>query len=109
MTDRHIRAMLRGATAAKILNGWQGPHLLERSYCIAPRDAAAAERPLADVISYCESLATAGVQPLFRESEPLMYPPRRVVPWPPGTMSAVLPSRCPRPTSANLVACASGG
>ena len=72
MTDRHIRAMLRGATAAKILNGWQGPHLLERSYCIAPRDAAAAERPLADVISYCESLATAGIQPLFRESEPLM-------------------------------------
>jgi len=72
MTDRHIRAMLRGATAAKILNGWQGPHLLEHSYCIAPRDAAAAERPLADVISYCESLATAGVQPLFRESEPLM-------------------------------------
>ena len=72
MTDRHIRAMLRGATAAKILNGWQGPHLLERSYCIAPRDAAAAERPLADVISYCESLATAGIQPLFRESEPQM-------------------------------------
>jgi hypothetical protein len=35
MTDRHIRAMLRGATAAKILNGWQGPHLFERSYCIA--------------------------------------------------------------------------
>src|SRR6201999_1600400 len=59
MNDRHIRAMLRGATAAKILNGWQGPHLFERSYCIAPRNAAAAERPLADVISYCESLATA--------------------------------------------------
>ena len=72
MTDRHIRAMLRGATAAKILNGWQGPHLLERSYCIAPCNAGAAERPLAEVISYCESLATAGVQPLFRESEPLM-------------------------------------
>jgi hypothetical protein len=71
-TDRHIRAMLRGATAAKILNGWQGPHLLERSYCIAPRNAAAAERPLADVISYCESLAAAGIEPLFRESEPLM-------------------------------------
>jgi hypothetical protein len=72
MNDRHIRAMLRGATAAKILNGWQGPHLLERSYCIAPRDAGATERPLADVISYVESLAIAGVRPLFRESEPLM-------------------------------------
>jgi hypothetical protein len=73
MTDRHIRAMLRSATAAKILNGWQGPHLLERSYCIAPCNAAAAERPLADVISYCESLAAAGIQPLFRASEPRMY------------------------------------
>jgi hypothetical protein len=72
MTDRQIRAMLRGATAAKILNGWQGPHLLERSYCIAPCNAAASERPLADVISYCETLATAGVEPLFRASEPLM-------------------------------------
>lgn len=64
--------MLRGATAAKILNGWQGPHLQHRTYCIAPRDAAARERTLDDVISYCESLATAGVQPLFRDSEPLM-------------------------------------
>jgi hypothetical protein len=72
MTDRHIRAMLRGATAAKILNGWQGPHLDERSYCIAPRDAGASERPLGDVIRYCQSLAIAGVEPLFRDSEPMM-------------------------------------
>ena len=72
MTDRDIRAMLRGATAAKILDGWQGPHLDERSYCIAPRNAGASERALSDVIRYCESLATAGVQPLFRDSEPLM-------------------------------------
>jgi hypothetical protein len=72
MTDREIRALLRGATAARILNGWQGPHLAERSYCIAPMNAAAAERPLDDVISYCRSLLTAGIQPLFRESEPLM-------------------------------------
>lgn len=72
MTDRDIRAMLRGATAAKILNGWQGPHLEQRSYCIAPRNADATERALDDVIRYCEGLATAGVEPLFRESEPLM-------------------------------------
>ena len=32
----------------------------------------AKEALLADVISYCESLATAGIQPLFRKSEPLM-------------------------------------
>jgi hypothetical protein len=72
MNDRDIRAMLRGATAAKILNGWQGPHLDQRSYCIAPRNAGAKERPLDDVISYCQSLAVAGVEPLFRDSEPLM-------------------------------------
>jgi len=71
MSDRHIRAMLRGATAAKLLDGWQGPHLMERTYCIAPRDAAAMERPLDYVIGYCELLAATGVEPLYRESEPL--------------------------------------
>jgi hypothetical protein len=71
MSDRHIRAMLRGATAAKLLDGWQGPHLAERTYCIAPRHAAAMERPLDYVIGYCELLAAAGVEPLYRESEPL--------------------------------------
>lgn len=61
-----------GINRVQILKGWQGPHLLERSYCIAPRNAGAAERPLEYVIRYCESLANAGVRPLFRESEPLM-------------------------------------
>jgi len=63
--------MLRGATAAKVLDGWQGPHLSERMYCIAPRYAAAMEHPLDYVIGYCELLAAAGIQPLYRESEPL--------------------------------------
>jgi hypothetical protein len=72
MIDRDIRAMLRGATAAKFLHGWQGPHLAERSYCIAPRGAAAMECPLDYVIRYCEMLAAAGVQPLYRASEPVM-------------------------------------
>jgi hypothetical protein len=71
MSDRQIRAMLRGATAAKLLDGWQGPHLNERTYCIAPRHAAAMERPLDYVIGYCELLAVAGVEPLYRESEPM--------------------------------------
>jgi hypothetical protein len=71
MSDRHIRAMLRGATAAKVLYGWQGPHLSERTYCITPRDAPAMERPLDYVIEYCELLAAAGVEPLYRESEPV--------------------------------------
>jgi hypothetical protein len=72
MSDREIRAMLRGATAAKILHGWQGPHLCERSYCIAPADSDAIERPLDYVIGYCELLAVAGVEPLYRDSEPLL-------------------------------------
>jgi hypothetical protein len=72
MIDREIRAMLRGATAAKLLHGWQGPHLDERSYCIAPRDAAAMERPLDYVIGYCEMLAAAGIEPLYRASEPVL-------------------------------------
>jgi len=71
MRDREIRAMLRGATAAKVLDGWQGPHLRERMYCIAPRHAAAMERPLEYVIGYCEALAAAGIEPLYRDSEPL--------------------------------------
>jgi hypothetical protein len=70
MMDRDIRAMLRGATAARLLRGWQGPHLAERSYCITPRHADSMERPLDEVIGYCEMLAAAGVKPLYRDSEP---------------------------------------
>ncbi len=71
MLDREIRAMLRGATAARILDGWQGPHLAERSYCIFPTGADARECPLPYVIDYCQLLAAAGVEPLYRASEPL--------------------------------------
>jgi hypothetical protein len=63
--------MLRGATAAKILLGWQGPHLGERSYCLAPAHSDPVERPLDYVIGYCELLTAAGVEPLYRDSEPV--------------------------------------
>lgn len=46
MHDRYIRAMLRAATAAKILDGWQGPHVTARSYSIAPSGGGAMECPL---------------------------------------------------------------
>lgn len=71
MIDREIRAMLRGATAAQFLHGWQGPHLAERSYCLTPKHADPMERPRDYVIGYCQMLADAGVQPLYRDSEPL--------------------------------------
>lgn len=70
MTDRHIRAMLRRATQAGILNGWQGPHTDERSYCIAPAQGDAAERPLSYVIAYVQALELEGITPLYRASEP---------------------------------------
>jgi hypothetical protein len=70
MHDRYIRAMLRAATAAKILDGWQGPHVTARSYCIAPSTGGAIECPLDYVIGYCKMLALAGIEPLYRESEP---------------------------------------
>ncbi len=57
--------MLRGATAANLLHGWQGPHLHERTYCLTPKHADPMERPLDYVIGYCEMLAVAGVRPLY--------------------------------------------
>jgi hypothetical protein len=79
MHDRYIRAMLRAATAAKILDGWQGPHVTARSYCIAPSGGGAIECPLDYVIGYCEMLAMAGVEPLFRESEPHQLGPETLL------------------------------
>lgn len=71
MTDWYIRAMLRAATAQKLLTGWQGPHTDARSYCIAPKNADAAERDLGYVEDYVRTLETAGLKPLFRDSEPV--------------------------------------
>ena len=71
--------MLRAATAAKFLDGWQGPYVTGRSYYIAPRGAGARECTLDYVIGYCEMLALAGVRPLYRESEPWNLGPETVV------------------------------
>lgn len=79
MHDRDIRAMLRAATAAKILAGWQGPHVTARSYYIAPTCGGAIECTLDYVIRYCEMLAMAGLKPLYRDSEPWHLGPETVV------------------------------
>jgi hypothetical protein len=60
--------------AGKLFDGRQGPHLAERTYCITPRRAAAMERPLDYVIGYCEQLAAAGVEPLYRDPESPFQP-----------------------------------
>jgi hypothetical protein len=62
--------MLRSATQQRILTGWQGPHVPDRSYCIAPANGEAKEIPLAEVIAYVHALEAAGVLPLYRRSEP---------------------------------------
>jgi hypothetical protein len=73
MNHRDIRAMLRAATAARILDGWQGPYLEGRGfYYIAPSGAAAIESSAEEVIDYCRLLAAAGIEPLYRDSEPSM-------------------------------------
>lgn len=71
MKDYDIRALLRGATHAGILTGWQGPHTSARSYCIKPVDGPARELPNQDAIAYCQALTAAKVLPRYRESEPI--------------------------------------
>lgn len=87
MTDRYIRAMLRAATAEKILNGWQGPHYREtrprtedddedtaiptaRTYTVAPKDGPAEEWDEGRVTFFVAGLEHTGVAPLYRDSEP---------------------------------------
>lgn len=70
MTDRYIRAMLRRATEQKLLHGWQGPHVTDRSYTVAPMTGPADEWALERVILYVAGLEAAKLEPLFRESEP---------------------------------------
>lgn len=72
MTHRYIRAMLRRATACKILRGWNGPHVTEDSYTVTPASAPAGEWPLERVILYVAGLEKAGLEPLFRASEPVL-------------------------------------
>ena len=70
MTDYEIRAMLRAATAERILSGWQGPHVPNRSYCLTTQETGAAEESLEFVVGYCQMLRLLGLEPLYRESEP---------------------------------------
>lgn len=72
MTDREIRAFLRGATRDKILTGWQGPHH-RRSYTISPVVGDAREYLFSQVLDYVRLLKQAGVLPMFRESEGSIY------------------------------------
>jgi hypothetical protein len=61
------------------MHGWQGPHVTARSYCISWRGGGARECPLAYVIRDCQLLAMAGVEPLYRESEPWHFGPETLL------------------------------
>jgi hypothetical protein len=71
MTHRYIRAMLRGATAAKVLDGWNGPHVPLGSYTVNPADGVADEWSLDRTRLYVAGLEGAGIEPLYRGSEPV--------------------------------------
>lgn len=73
MTDRYIRAMLRAATAAGFLHGWQGPHVTARSYTISPSVGDAHEASLEDTIKYVQLLEVDHLEPLYRRSEPAEF------------------------------------
>lgn len=65
-----MRAMLRAATAAKILNGWNGPNY-DQSYSVGPKDAPTKRWTKDRVMIYIHGLEIAGIGPLYRESEPV--------------------------------------
>lgn len=70
MTHRYMRAMLRSATATKLLNGWNGPDV-QGSYTVNPVSGPA-ERWSGDrVLLFVAALEDACVEPLYRESEPV--------------------------------------
>ena len=68
MTGREIRSMLRGAVAAKLIWAWQQPadwHVVTNALEVVQLAAGQ------DVEDYVRGLYAAGIQPLFRASEPL--------------------------------------
>jgi hypothetical protein len=69
MTDYEIRAMLRGATKARLLTGWQGPHY-NGTFSIAPESAGAYVCSREHAISLCLMMRQAHIKPLYRSSEP---------------------------------------
>lgn len=71
MSDYLLRAYLRRATKEGLLTGWQGPHVPNRSYTVSPSNGEAGEWSLARVRGYVDGLVAAGLEPLFRASEPV--------------------------------------
>jgi hypothetical protein len=73
MSTREIRATLRGATADKVIRGWNGP-MVGGLYVISPAEGDTKNWPEPAAIEFCEMLQAAGVFPVYRDSEPNPYP-----------------------------------
>jgi len=65
MTDREIRAYLRGATRDRVLSGWYHYERLDaREWIVSTPIAGARIYDQAGVEDYCRALASAGIEPL---------------------------------------------
>jgi hypothetical protein len=69
MDKRYIRAIFRGATAAGLLGGWDGPFVND-SYCLV-ENGRALMCSRDGAIDMCLRLRVLGIEPLYRESEPV--------------------------------------
>ena len=67
MSDTDIRAMLRGATRAKVLFGWCPYDWDGETYwVVSPPAARASTYNTAEAVDYCRMLSASGVEPLYR-------------------------------------------
>ena len=68
MSDRDIRAYLRGAVAVRILDGWcrSGADYVIAMY------GTSRHFTVTRAAEYCAALLAAGVRPLYRDSEPTL-------------------------------------
>ena len=68
MSGREIRSMLRGAVAARLIWSWQKP----ADWLVVTNDLRVVPLTAGEQIEdYVRGLYAAGIQPLFRASEPV--------------------------------------
>jgi hypothetical protein len=67
MSHTEIRAMLRGATYAKVLFGWTPYDWGDETFWIVcPPEAKSSTYTTSEVEDYCRMLEASGIQPRFR-------------------------------------------
>lgn len=69
VTRREIRGLLRAATAAGIVQGWYQP--TPDTFLVSPAPAPTQSYSMSEASEYCDMLRASGLEPLFRDSEPL--------------------------------------